>query len=196
MGKKNLQNKTEQGQQDILVTFARLFKKHNIPYLLTGSLGVAFYGYPRATHDIDFVLEISSDAKEKIMRALVTLPRVYLQDTTHFHDRDISFYTLYHTYVGVKIDLWLVTDTEFEKKWQRRGGTRIMGITIPLVSSEDLMLTKLVWCKEVPSERHMRDCVGIWKVQKGKLDENYLFAQAKKLKIDHLLTEVANTKEY
>ncbi len=196
MGKKNLQNKIEHGQQDILVTFARLFQTFTIPYLLTGSLAVAFYGYPRATHDIDFVLEISRNAKERLMRALTALPRIYLQDTIQLHDPNISFYSLYHTYVGVKIDLWLVTSTEFDRKWQRRRAIRIIDTTIPLLSPEDLILTKLSWCKEVPSERHMRDCVGMWLVQKGKLDEKYLLGQAKKLDVANLLSQVIATKEY
>jgi len=57
-------------------------------------------------------------------------------------------------------------------------------------------LKKLSLCKEVWSERHFRDCVGMWKVQKGKLDEKYLFAQAKKLGIEKLLKEVIETKDY
>ena len=48
----------EQGQRDILITFAKLFRRFNVPYLLTGSFAVSSYGYPRATHDIDFVLEV------------------------------------------------------------------------------------------------------------------------------------------
>lgn len=196
MGKINPQNSIEQGQLDILITFSRLFKKFKIPFLLTGSLAVAYYGYPRATHDIDFVLQVSRGAKKRLGAALVTLGQVYLQDVSSLADEQSRFYSLYHTHVGVKIDFWLISDESFYRNWARRRETRIMQAEISLVSPEDLILTKLSWCKEIMSERHMRDCVGMWKVQQGKLDEKYLFTQATKLGIESLLKEVIETKEY
>jgi hypothetical protein len=186
----------EQGQRDILITFAKLFRQFKIQYLLTGSFAVSSYGYPRATHDIDFVLEIGQNAKKQLMRAVSSLPRAYIQDKSQLRDANLTFYTLYHTETATKVDLWLVADQEFSAKWKRRHVTRIGKLEITLVSPEDLILTKLLWCKEVSSERHMRDCVGMWKVQKDKLDEAYLFAGAKILGVESLLKKVIETKEY
>ncbi|MBI2405001.1 hypothetical protein HYV22_02375 [Candidatus Gottesmanbacteria bacterium] len=61
---------------------------------------------------------------------------------------------------------------------------------IAVIAPEDLILTKLAWCKELPSERHMQDCAGIWRVQKGKLDEGYLRRCADELGVADLLHEV------
>lgn len=186
----------ELGQRDILITFAKLFRRFKVHYLLTGSLAVSSYGYPRATHDIDFVLEIRQGAKKQLINAVSSLPRTYLQDKVELRDANLTFYTLYHTETAIKVDLWLVSDQEFTAKWKRRQELNVGNTRIPLISAEDLILTKLSWCKEVTSERHLRDCVGMWKVQKGKLDEAYLFEQAKKIGVESLLKNVIETKEY
>ncbi len=61
---------------------------------------------------------------------------------------------------------------------------------ISLIAPEDLILTKLLWCKELRSERHMQDCIGIWQVQKGKLDEVYLRRRAGELFVTQLFDEI------
>ena len=186
----------EQGQRDILITFAKLFRRFNVPYLLTGSFAVSSYGYLRATHDIDFVLEVEEKARRQLIRALSSLPSTYVQDVTELHTEHLMFYTIYHTATTTKVDLWLIADYAFEEEVKRKRYISINTLEIPITSVEDLILTKLSWCKEVMSERHMRDCVGMWQVQKGKLDEKYLFEQAKKLGVETLLKQVIETKEY
>lgn len=53
-----------------------------------------------------------------------------------------------------------------------------------------LFNTKLSWCKEVWSDRHFTDCVGIWQIQKGKLDEKYIASRAKALSLTELIQKV------
>lgn len=66
----------------------------------------------------------------------------------------------------------------------------LSGMKISLISAEDLILTKLLWCKEIRSERHIRDCIGIYKLQRYKLDEKYILHWAKKMKIQGLWEEI------
>lgn len=119
-----------------------------------------------------------------------------MQDITQFKKHPVTFYTLFHMDTGLKIDLWFDESSDFSSKWSRRKDLQIEKENVSLVSVEDLILTKLSWCKELMSERHMRDCVGMWMVQKGKLDEKYLFGQAKKRGLTKLLSQVIHTKEY
>ncbi len=185
------------GQLDILREFVALLHRHHIPFLLSGSFAVSYWGYPRATHDIDFVLELSTDQNNTVLvEALTSLSKAYVQDTEQIHETPLTFYSLYHSPTSTKVDLWFNAASDFQREWKRRRETSFQGIALTFVSAEDLILKKLEWCKEVMSERHMRDCVGMWKVQKGKLDEKYLFAQAKKLGVEKLLKEVIETKEY
>ena len=52
------------GQRDILIKIVELLEEYGISYLLTGSFAVSYYGFPRATHDIDFVIEIHRAEKK------------------------------------------------------------------------------------------------------------------------------------
>ena len=183
------------GQLDLLKFIVSRFIQEHIRYLMTGSLAVSAFGYPRATHDIDFVVVLETRSLSKLRQVLRSLGPDFLQNPDTLGE-DPDVYTIQHHGTGIKIDLWLKNTGDFSREWKRRHVTKIGKLEITLVSPEDLILTKLLWCKEVPSERHMRDCVGMWKVQKGKLDETYLFAQAKTFGIGSLLKEVSETKEY
>jgi hypothetical protein len=68
------------GQRDILHAVAKALSKQKISYMLTGSLAVSYYGYPRATHDIDFVIEIKRENFKSIIRAIKDLGKEYLFD--------------------------------------------------------------------------------------------------------------------
>lgn len=181
------------GQRDILIRIAELLEEYEIPYLLTGSFAVSYYGFPRATHDIDFVIEIHLPGKKKMLRVLQRLGRGFDYDermVVNAIERSGQF-DVVHGNSGVKIDFWVRKPDEFERnKFKRNRMITIGKMKIPAVSAEDLMLTKLVWCKEIRSERHLRDCVGIIKTQQEELDWAYLNRWAKKLKVVKFLTEV------
>lgn len=47
-----------------------LFHKHNVSYCLVGGFAVNYYGYIRATQDIDFLILPSKENSAKVMDAL------------------------------------------------------------------------------------------------------------------------------
>lgn len=188
--------KQAQGQLDILREIATLFRKHHVSFLLSGSFASSYWGYPRATHDIDFVLELSEEQKRNLRNVLLSLSKDYVQDIRDIEETPLTFYSLYHSTTSLKVDLWFNSISDFQRIWERRRETVFQRIPISFMSAEDLILKKLEWCKEVMSERHMRDCVGIWIVQKGKLDEKYLDQNAKDLEILDLLEIIQSTKDY
>lgn len=173
--------KQAQGQLDILREIATLFCRHHIPFLLSGSFAVSYWGYPRATHDIDFVLEFSRDKQAVLAQALRSLSKDYLQDVWQLQEKPFTFYSLYHSLTSTKVDLWLNGVLDFQREWGRRRETIFQRIPLAFTSAEDLILTKLSWCKEVWSDRHFRDCIGMWNVQRGNLDEEYCTKRVQKL---------------
>ncbi|MDP2632199.1 MAG: nucleotidyltransferase [Candidatus Curtissbacteria bacterium] len=175
------------GQREILVQIIHVLNHHRIEYLLTGSLAVSYYGFPRATHDIDFVIETTPNQLGKVKLAISDLGPDYIGEAL-----DSSFFNLYHAETGIKIDLWLVSPDEFTTKFKRKQTMRVGRQTINLISPEDLILTKLRWCKEAKSERHMRDCAGILEVQKGKLDMTHLRKMAKEFEVESLFREAGD----
>lgn len=181
------------GQRDILMRIVELLEEYEIPYLLTGSFAVSYYGFPRATHDIDFVIEIHPPGKQKMLLLLQRLGQGFYYDenmVVRAIERSGQF-DVVHGDSGVKIDFWVRKPDEFERNKFKRERTITIGkMTIAAVSAEDLILTKLLWCKEVRSERHLRDCAGIIATQREELDWAYLNRWAEKLKLVEFLAEV------
>lgn len=181
------------GQRDILLNIVELMEEYKIPYLLTGSFAVSYYGFPRATHDIDFVVEIHRGGKKKILAPLKRLGPGFDYDERSVAGAVESFgqFDVFHFDSGIKIDFWIRKNDEFERnKFERSRMIKIGDKNISAVSAEDLVLTKLAWCKEIRSERHLRDCVGIIKTQQAELDWGYLNLWAKKLGITGFLAGV------
>lgn len=184
------------GEREILDDITRLLTKNKIPYLLTGSYAVSYYGIPRATHDIDLIIEVSRENYSQLKKAIDGLDKAYLIDNNQIKKaiEKSSQFDILHLDSGIKIDFWLVGRNDFDRSKLIRGkNITLYGQKIHLVSPEDLILTKLLWCKQVRSEKHIRDCVGIWKVQGKKLDKKYLELWAKRLAIEKYYREMQKT---
>ncbi len=182
------------GQRDLLVEVARALNAHRVPYLLSGSFASSFYGIPRATHDIDFVVEIGNEQFTPLRQALEGLGREFAATAKELTRVAYpQMVNTWHAQTGVKIDFWITDAVDFSLKYARRQSMTIGRTRISLIAPEDLILTKLVWCKELRSDRHIQDCIGIWRVQKGKLDEGYLDKRTKALGVVDLLREVTLT---
>ena len=180
------------GQREILLTIAKSLNKHRVPYLLTGSFAVSYYGVPRATHDIDFVIEVEKISAVKIIQVIENLGDDYIYDKEQIKHNitQPSEFNLAHKNTSIRIDFWVVIQKEFENKYHRQKVMMIDGTSISLISPEDLLLTKLFWCKQVFSERHFTDCENIWKLQKENFDMEYIKSEVQKMKITALFKEV------
>ncbi len=187
------------GHRDLVEFFVKLLDKYQINYLLTGSFAVSYYGYPRATHDIDFIVEIKRRDSQKIIEACKQLGDSFIVDHSKIRKAIIksSEFNILHPETGIKMDFWIVEQNEFEKnKFKRKKTISLDGQKINIISAEDLILTKLLWSKEVRSERHLRDCVGILKVQKNNLDRSYLDWWIRKLKLKELFEQISTRNYY
>ena len=185
------------GQRDILIRIAGLLEEYELPYLLTGSFAVSYYGFPRATHDIDFVIEIHLPGAQKMLRVLQRLGRGFDYDerTVVRAIERSGHFDVIHSHSGVKIDFWVRKPDAFERnKFKRSRIMKVRKKKITAVSAEDLILTKLMWCKDVRSERHLRDCVGIIKTQQEALDWAYLNRWAETLDVVELLAEARESQ--
>ena len=184
------------GQGDLTYYFARIFDRLQIPYLLTGSLAVSYYGRQRATHDVDFIVEIETQNISPLLKEIRTLDSSFVINAEEVQNavEKTSQFDLFHPETGIKTDFWLMKKTVFEKnKFQRGRKFPFWDFKINVISPEDLILNKLLWSKEIKSERHLSDCVGILQIQGGKIEQKYLKVWAKKLGVENLLKEVAKT---
>ncbi|PDV97901.1 nucleotidyltransferase [Candidatus Chloroploca asiatica] len=121
--------------------FLQLLNDNEVEYLLVGGYAVAYYGYPRATGDIDFWLAVDPNNAARMVAVLDafgfgssgTTPDVFLQD-----DNIVQ--------MGVppmRIDLFTtLSGVTFADCFARRVQDVIDGIAVNIISLEDLKANK------------------------------------------------------
>ena len=98
-----------------------------------------------------------------------------------------------------KADLIVRKDLPFSvEEFARRQALPLAGRELPVASAEDVILTKLEWDRITPSDRQLRDALGVAVVQGGRLDVAYLRRWAGEVgvaeKLEALLKEAAEVQ--
>ncbi len=163
-------------QQELLVKTVGALNAAQIPYLITGSVASTYYGEPRSTHDIDFVVRL--DKKQ-----IVQLSGAFPEPAFHFDVdaanealRSQSMFNIIDVLGGDKIDVWMLTSTPFDhSRFARRREAKLAGVQVFLPSPEDVILAKLQWARIAGgSDKQMNDAAGVYEVQRETLDSVYL----------------------
>lgn len=190
-------------QEQLLKIITSLLQKANIPYMITGSISVVLYGRPRASHDIDFVIEAHEGDMKRILRAFASLPQnEFLVDSMAIKDAIMQkfIFQILHLPTMLKFDFWLLKDEPFDqKRFKRKREVTIFGQPMVFASAEDTILIKLLWYKESKIEKHLIDAAFVFQIQNKNLDKTYLTLWSKKQNTAKLLKELATidlTKYY
>jgi len=158
--------------EKLFAKIARLFNKLDIPYMLVGGFAVAFWGYPRQSLDIDVVVELN----ESNVAGFINRAR---QAGFKLHEAEINLVVgKGNRFVmeadDFRIDCWLPR-SQFElQALKKRKNRKLFGKTIPIISAEDLIISKLL----ISRPRDLEDIKTILLRQKGKLNNKYLNYQA------------------
>lgn len=175
-------------ERELLVDCLRRLNRARVTYYLTGSMASNYWGIPRTTHDLDFVIQLPASAMPRIVQEFsgdyhidAAAVRAALQPPHQFNAID--------TRSALKIDFWLPKPDPFDREMlHRRVSVTIFGEPAWIATAEDVILHKLVWNRITPSGRQLGDAAGIVAVQGGTLDKVYLEKWAADLK----LTEMVN----
>jgi hypothetical protein len=179
-------------QSDLLIEVVDALERAGVGYMLTGSLASSIQGEPRATHDVDLVIEVDVGAVDKLAEAFGA-PGYYF-DALAAQDALAArgMFNLLDTHSGDKVDFWALTADPFDaSRFARRAVTHALGRAISISSPEDTILQKLRWSVDSGgSDRQVRDATGVYEVQAGALDETYLDTWADRLGVSELLAVV------
>lgn len=153
----------------------KLLNKAKFPYMITGAYAVSYYGEPRATHDLDIVMEISRTDVDKICRIFgaggYEFDRNMIENAATYH----SHFTVIHSDSNLRIDFWMVRNkNEDRARFARRRKIKLFDLPTAMISPEDIILVKLKWFAESKNIKHFNDAAGIIRVQQGKLDFPYI----------------------
>jgi hypothetical protein len=116
------------------------FASHEVRYLVLGGIAAVLYGVPRATFDLDILIEATPENARRLLAALaeaglgtaamITPEELLAHEITVFEDR-------------VRLDVQTRTPgLEFASAWQRRSTMTFEGQSFPVVSREDLIAAK------------------------------------------------------
>lgn len=161
----------------VVVKIADILHEVGIPYFITGGFAVSVWGRPRATFDIDIVVELVEPKVDALARALRKVYKAGYIDETSAKDaiRHQSEFNFIDPLTGLKIDFWVTKGDELSLlKFKRRIARKIGGKTVYFISPEDLILSKLVWYKMGESTRQLEDIESIVKISGKKLDMKYI----------------------
>jgi hypothetical protein len=185
-------------QKEFLRKLIKALDTSKIPYMLSGSVCSSFHGQPRATNDVDVVID---PTKKQLLHFLNSLgPDYYVSQEAALQSlENNSMFNIINIHAGWKADLIIRKERTYSKlEFSRRKNENIMGMDLCIVSPEDSILSKLDWSKGRDSQAQFNDTLGILMVQWDRLDFDYLKKWAKKLKVedslDQLLKEVKKLK--
>ncbi|MBI2621404.1 MAG: hypothetical protein HYW63_02005 [Candidatus Levybacteria bacterium] len=184
---------TETDQGLLLKEITLFLGKNKIPYMITGAWSVIFYARPRASHDIDFVVEMHERDLDKILKIFERLPKEFLVQPEQIKDAILNkgMFNILHLPTALKLDFWMLGNGKFNKsRFLRKKRKSILGQFMYIASPEDTILKKLFWYEESKIEKHLIDAAFVYQIQNKNLDKAYLSKWAKKHKIQKLLGEL------
>lgn len=177
-------------ERELLRDCLRRLNVLGIPYMLTGSMASNYWGVPRTTHDLDFVVDFEPDRSHDFVVAFegeFTLEESWVRRAF----RKPHLFNAIDRRSAMKVDFWLLRPEPFERAmFERRISVKLFGESAWIASAEDTILHKLFWHRLTPSDRQLGDAAGIVAVQGVRLDRGHLDRWAKDLGVSDTLAAV------
>jgi len=152
-----------------------------VEYLIGGAIAEWAWGEPRATQDLDLVINLPIEAVVRFSKELekrnMLVPADIILDAIVEDRADIPLNAI-HMYSGLKADLYLMRDGDAlrQSAFQRRVlidyGPPIGKVYVH--SPEDLILYKLMYLGLSGQPKHARDIAAILRAKKDQLDFGYI----------------------
>lgn len=159
---------------ELVGTVVRQLRTASIPYMVTGSVASSYYGEPRATRDLDIVIDPGPLSLDVLIDELIA--------DGFYVDRDAARQALLDRAqfnaigpTALKVDFLIRKERAFSiREFERRQPADLLGTAGFVPTIEDLILAKLEWAAAGPSDRQLRDVAGILAVSGDQVDHAYL----------------------
>jgi hypothetical protein len=155
-------------------TIGRL-ERAGVPYMITGSVASSYHGEPRATRDLDIVIDPDPEGVSRLVGELeaaglyvdADAARRALDDRTQFNAIDAT--------TGWKVDFLVRKDRPFSRQeFGRRIRANLLGTPAWIASPEDTIIAKLEWAGASSSDRQLDDVASMLAVGGDTLDAGYI----------------------
>lgn len=135
---------------NLLQDVFKSFQQNDVRYVVIGGIAAALHGVPRATFDLDILIEATTENAQRLLKALtearfgtaaMTSPKdIVAHEITVFSDR-------------VRIDVQTSTPgIDFAHAWARKKTLTYQGQDFFVVSKDDLIASKRASARKVDIE--------------------------------------------
>jgi hypothetical protein len=186
-----LSQKATRSFEEFVSALVTHFNKEKIIYAITGAVAASYYGVPRTTVDVDFVIKVSPRQRGRFFKSLETIDvKADLKRIRRQLESGYTVITVDDKLAPRQADLILS-----EAPLERRRGT-IMGVKAYFESPQSLILAKLRMILRMirattPHERSIKDREDIRHILSNtRVSKRRLQKLAKEQRTDSILTEL------
>ncbi|HXR47761.1 MAG TPA: hypothetical protein VN784_10005 [Candidatus Limnocylindrales bacterium] len=161
-------------EPELFLLFVRPLNRAGIRYVVTGSVAAIFYGEPRLTHDVDFIVFLREADIEVLAKSFPSAdfyvpPPETISAEARREQR--GHFNLIHIETGFKADLYLTGRDELNAwAFKLRRQVQFEGETVVLAPPEYVIVRKLEYYREGGSEKHLRDIRSMLAISGDQLD--------------------------
>ena len=161
-------------EPELFLLFVRPLNRAGIRYVVSGSVAAIFYGEPRLTHDVDFVVFLNTTDIQRLVEAFpakdfYSPPKeTMLAEMAREHH---GHFNLIHRDTGFKADLYPTGKDELNA-WAFRDKRTVEfeGENVTLAPPEYVIVRKLEYHREGHADKHLRDIRAMLAVSGEHLD--------------------------
>ena len=177
--------------EQLLLFVTGALDRVGIPYMVVGSLASTVHGEPRATQDVDIVIDPDRAQLDELLAGL-DRSVFYVGSAQAALDRRDMF-NVVDTTSGWKVDFIIRKDREFSiVELDRRTEVEVLGIRLFVASPEDTILAKLEWSAASGSDRQLADAAAVVLVSGELLDWDHLHRWADVLGVAERLSQLVD----
>lgn len=177
-------------EEELLVDCLGRLEGSGIDYMLVGSMAGNYWGVPRSTHDIDFVIEYEAKQVSTIVDAFQD--DFFIQEiSVESGLRPPHQFNALDNRSALKVDFFRVAGDEYEfERFRRKRRVTLFDQPAWIAAPEDVLLHKLRWHLMSPTDRQLKDARGIFLVSSEELDREYMEHWAQKIGVSDLLDDI------
>jgi len=174
---------------DVMLRVAEALERAEVPYMLVGAFSSNYYGIPRSTEDVDFVIALDTPLTVEFRRLLgpdfEAEPQMSFETNTGTQRQE--FWVRGDLF---KVELFRLSDDAFDQeRFRRRKLVDVAGQSVWFPTPEDVIVMKLRWARSKDKD----DVKDVMSVQRGNLDWNYIEEWCKKHRTFALMEEIRNS---
>jgi hypothetical protein len=171
---------------DWLLQFTEPLDRAGLPYTIVGSVASSIYGEPRATNDLDLVIQMTKSEAAKLAKAYP--PESFYVPPQEVIEIEFGRANGGHVNI-IALDYMMKADiyplSAAEAQWfERRRAVEVAGRSLWFAVPEAVIVHKLRYFREGGGEKHLRDVGGMLSVSGDSIDREEITRVCSELSLD------------